>query len=94
MERYSYHALYETRGCGFLLSRLSNMSIPHLSTLYYPPLYIKGAGALLSKQLYSLLLFVGASPREKRLISSFAYRARSKPEDADKQGTLQAPSSK
>ena len=46
MERYSYHALYETRGCGFLLSRLSNMSIPHLSTLYYPSLYIKGVGVL------------------------------------------------
>jgi len=46
MERYSYHAPYETRGCGFLLSRLSNTSIPHLSTLYFPSLYIKGVGVL------------------------------------------------
>ena len=51
MERYSYHALYETRGCGLLSSRLSNMSIPHLTILCHPSYNIKECRGFFFKQL-------------------------------------------
>lgn len=92
MERYSYHALYETKGCGLLLSRLSNMSIPHLTILCHPSYNIKECRGSFLRASY-LATFWGLL-RLRSSINSSAYRARSKPADADKRGTLRVLSSR